>query len=108
MAIGTVLLLISAPLTSGCSSEDSGGDRNAFCAAVLLYAASVENGLNDNADDAFEVMRDQAPGRVRDAFETMDDNPSNSLRLSEQAAFQDARATVNDYIRDDCDLDVNL
>ena len=93
---------------AACGSDEERGDRDAFCAAVAIYATSVENGLEDSADDAFELMREQAPGPVHDAFRTMDENAPNSVRVSEQEAFDSANARVNEYIRNDCDLDVTL
>lgn len=117
-----VLFVGAAALAAACGG---GGDDaetvSTWCSNVERLATFLDehrSGAPDNFDDLEAAIDDGnrleselidgAPGSISDEVATMFATDTETLDLDEQEAYDEAQSTVNDFIRDECRLDIGL
>ncbi len=89
-----------ATLLFAACGDGPGGDKETFCAAVAEHA--------EGADGAMERMIEIAPDAVREDLELLQRTDADGTATSTPEANESARESVNMFIRNKCQLDVEI
>lgn len=114
------MLVVALGVVSGCGGGDSEESETAFCDAVDEMADYLDDygGVPTDMDELESAMADiraierdvrgLAPDSIRDDVRIVFTADSDTRDLDEQEELAEARRRVNDYIAEECRLDVGL
>jgi hypothetical protein len=118
----SLVALLAVVVGVSCGGGGDSGDKEAFCSTVLklndlnselvdaqdsMSLSDMSDGL-DKADELFKSLEETAPSRLVDDMKDLNRIDSDSVRISEQERYREAQSNVNEYIHQDCDLDIDL
>lgn len=117
--LGAVALTVGLVACSGGDSQEA---VDAWCEKVAEIPDSLAEARAVEASGTFGDLEEQldrmnalldelastAPGSIEDDVRTVIDTDSDTLVISEQDAVAESRDAVNEYIRDECDLNIGL
>lgn len=104
-------------LVAACGNDSD--DNSAFCENVEEVASILGDTNDPGSVDELKAniarierlqsdLVSTAPGSIRDDVEIVMTTDSDTIRASEQEQLAESRVKVNEYIRSECDLTVEL
>lgn len=109
--------LVVVVLLAGCGDEED--DAGPFCDTVERLPSLLADAPSDLTLDEMDAriaeideweadLRELAPDAISDEVATLFDYDAGTLRVSEREEAVEARDRVNGFIREECDLAVEL